>query len=79
MSEEEDNCPICFEKIDKKERYFLPCSHYFHQDCVEKWLRKNTKCPICKTDVYQDDVYQDDEPDLEPLFSRPIIRIVFMI
>merc|ERR1712194_363215 len=43
----QDRCAVCiceFENSDAVRR--LPCSHVFHQQCVDKWLVKNRVCPL---------------------------------
>ena len=27
----------------------LKCFHKFHFECIDKWLMKNSKCPLCQT------------------------------
>ena len=27
----------------------LKCFHKFHVECIDKWLLKNSKCPLCQT------------------------------
>lgn len=45
-------CCICLAKYaNNDELRELPCSHFFHKDCVDKWLKINALCPLCKTEV----------------------------
>ncbi|KAL9270674.1 E3 ubiquitin-protein ligase-like protein [Drosera capensis] len=43
-------CLCCFEAEDEVSE--LPCKHYFHKGCVEKWFdggdRRSTTCPLCR-------------------------------
>lgn len=42
-------CVICMEGFHAGEtRKTLPCFHYFHQQCVDPWLRQKAECPTCK-------------------------------
>ena len=42
-------CAICLEEFKNgDERKIMPCLHGFHAECVDKWLRSNGSCPICK-------------------------------
>ena len=44
-----DTCPICIEEFVEKERIrTLPCFHIYHVRCIDRWLKRNAKCPICK-------------------------------
>jgi len=45
-------CAICmceFE-IDEKLRC-LTCTHYYHKECIDKWLSVAPSCPMCKQEV----------------------------
>lgn len=44
-------CPICQEETDLNIIRKLKCNHQFHIYCIEKWLSKETTCPICRKDL----------------------------
>ncbi|KAG7402026.1 hypothetical protein PHYBOEH_007240 [Phytophthora boehmeriae] len=48
----EDVCPICLiEFEDGEDVRNLPCKHIFHVACIDEWLKRNTSCPMCKSNV----------------------------
>ncbi|KAI3792713.1 hypothetical protein L2E82_06601 [Cichorium intybus] len=52
ISGEDAVCCICLAKYaNDDELRELPCSHFFHVECVDKWLKINATCPLCKTEV----------------------------
>ncbi|KAJ6844157.1 E3 ubiquitin-protein ligase-like [Iris pallida] len=52
ISAEDAVCCICLavyaNNDDLRE---LPCAHFFHMECVDKWLKINALCPLCKSEV----------------------------
>ncbi|PON53081.1 43kDa postsynaptic protein [Parasponia andersonii] len=52
ISGEDAVCCICLAKYaNNDELKELPCSHFFHKECVDKWLKINASCPLCKNAV----------------------------
>jgi hypothetical protein len=48
---EEDNCPICLDRLKnkkKKDLGQLRCGHIFCRDCIKKSLKYNPRCPLCQ-------------------------------
>jgi Ring finger domain len=43
-------CFICMDNYNEKQfKRVLPmCKHYFHKKCIDKWIKKNPSCPICR-------------------------------
>ena len=49
---EESDCTICLDKVSKGDKVtVLRCAHYFHAECVDKWLEMKAVCPLCKGSV----------------------------
>lgn len=49
---EDKECCICLSKYKEREEVRqLPCSHMFHQKCVDQWLRITSCCPLCKKEL----------------------------
>ena len=47
--EEGNHCYICLEKFKPRElKRELSCKHHFHQKCIDKWLKIDARCPICR-------------------------------
>ncbi|KAK8524979.1 hypothetical protein V6N12_029829 [Hibiscus sabdariffa] len=52
ISGEDASCCICLvDYADDDELRELPCEHVFHVDCVDKWLKINATCPLCKSEI----------------------------
>ncbi len=45
---ESKECPICYEVIKGKDSKVTSCKHLFHRECLEKWTRDNSTCPMCR-------------------------------
>jgi hypothetical protein len=51
---EENDCLICFEDLDSKDKAVLSCNHVIHYSCLQEWIKRKKKitqlCPICNND-----------------------------
>ena len=41
------DCAICLIEFCGKLR-LLPCCHWFHENCIFRWLKINSTCPNCR-------------------------------
>jgi len=48
--EKEYQCSICFDNINKNGYTICNNSHYFHKECISKWVeyKYDAKCPYCR-------------------------------
>lgn len=48
-----ESCSVCLAELEEGDLLrVLPCSHHFHQECIDHWLlHSSTACPACKRDL----------------------------
>jgi hypothetical protein len=49
LNKENKQCAVCQDELkDGDVVRRLNCMHVFHRECVDEWLRRCAKCPVCK-------------------------------
>lgn len=41
-------CCICLQSIVECKSVQLSCSHTFHKECIDRWLKMSSTCPLCR-------------------------------
>ncbi|CAA0820011.1 RING-H2 finger protein ATL56 [Striga hermonthica] len=64
------DCAICLDsfRVGDLCRNVPACKHLFHSKCVDRWIRKNPTCPVCRTRV--DLGFPDSEIDCGDQWKR---------
>lgn len=45
-------CSICMDNVEiGTEVAHLPCTHWFHYECIESWLKEHDTCPHCRKPI----------------------------
>jgi len=47
-NQNDGDCYICLEKLEKAQGIELSCGHAFDKGCLAKWLEENHTCPVCR-------------------------------
>ena len=48
-------CAICYQDMDKfVTAKVTKCNHFFHGECLRKWLYVQDSCPLCYSSLYED-------------------------
>lgn len=56
------DCIICLDAFEINDRLTtLPCTHFFHCNCLEKWVKKNRSCPVCKFSLLKKDMIKFEQ------------------
>lgn len=50
-------CTICQEVFDDAKR--INCGHTFCNNCIIEWIKKNSRCPICRQQCTNIDLSKD--------------------
>ncbi|XP_073000927.1 E3 ubiquitin-protein ligase Os04g0590900-like [Typha latifolia] len=47
------DCSVCLSEFREEESFrLLPeCSHPFHVQCIDTWLKSHTNCPLCRASI----------------------------
>jgi hypothetical protein len=52
QKEDEPHCLICLCNYEVGEKVSaLPCFHTFHTKCIDEWITRSAKCPVCKFQI----------------------------
>ncbi|KAH7687453.1 Zinc finger RING/FYVE/PHD-type protein [Dioscorea alata] len=53
--DEAASCMICLEEfVAGVEVKRLPCSHFFHGDCIDSWFVRKDTCPLCRFTLHEE-------------------------
>lgn len=79
ISNEAKFCCICYDHLESDERLVkTPCqspvSHYFHSDCLERWLKRELTCPICRAKVEREELQKYDPKQQKFKIMRTSMR-----
>ena len=49
----QNKCSICFDEFKSMQRVKLlqECGHEYHDECINKWLENEKRCPICNKEL----------------------------
>lgn len=71
-------CSVCFDdSVPEKRAIRTACGHVFCKKCLNRWLRKNHTCPLCRFELREpDDIDLPTDEDLEIMANHFITELV---
>ena len=67
--DQEENCPICFVPLQKKEQQQLislhpeeTIQHIFHEECLKSWMKTSRTCPLCRIEI-PNEIFPNIQPN----------------
>ena len=79
IKEEDANTNI-IEK-DEKGISTLNCGHQFHTECITKWLKIKSNCPICRQKILKENNYNqivwDTQSELYPEYNNISYQYIY--
>jgi len=82
----DDICVVCQDDFrDGQNVKILPCNHFFHVECIDKWLERTLACPIClrplplitmyNSETVQPEVIADEQPASSAQQTSTVLRL----
>ena len=67
-----NECSVCHEQL-MQDVNILPCSHRFHNECIESWITSHNSCPLCRAPIVEPE--EEDEEALEQVREEARLRL----
>lgn len=60
---QETDCSVCLGEFKEEEslRLLPKCSHAFHLQCIDTWLKSHANCPLCRANIVAEQDVHDEE------------------
>lgn len=68
-------CIVCYNHVSLNMAVETACHHVFCKSCLNKWLRRNHTCPLCRSALRNQD-YELPYEDMESMAHQFITRLV---
>ena len=72
-----EQCSICLDNIDTKNKITTACGHTFHASCIFQNLRLRNTCPLCRTPLIEPQYESDSESEEIRIDPQLSIRDLF--
>jgi len=62
LSDHGDVCSICYQDMENPTAVLTQCNHYFHKNCLKRWLVVQDNCPLCTKAIVAEDRIEEVAP-----------------